>query len=160
MLLSDNLWLDIALVAATMVGWLAFALALVCVLRLRKQAQLTQKLFRRLERNLQVANSSAIGMGKRLIALEQLGITQAPVLSKDAIVKTGSPDFAETLQEAQAPVRDQGHPVTVSRDDGLRDANNLLQAGIKPEEVARRCGISKAEASLLQLMNHQSPSAA
>lgn len=159
MLLSENLWLDMALVAATVVGWLAFALALVCVLRLRKQAQLTQKLFQRLERNLQVTNSSAIGMGKRLIALEQQGNAQAPVLSKDAIVKT-APSFEDRLHEAQAPAGEQRHLVPGNRDDGLRDANSLLQAGVKPEEVARRCGISKAEASLLQLMNHQSPSAA
>lgn len=132
---SDNVWLDVALVGSILISWLALAVALLCYGRLRKQASLTQTLFQRLDHNLQVTNSGSIGMGKRLIELERR-------LSGGADSDVGGNSVAA---EAFTP----------SFDPELADAARLLEAGLPADEVARRCGLSRAEASLMQLMHSQ-----
>jgi len=130
---SGNVWLDVALGGSILISWLALAVALLCYARLRKQAGLTQTLYQRLDHNLQVTNSGSIGMGKRLIELERK-------LSAE-VEADSSPVVAETFK--------------ASFDPELADAARLLEAGLPADEVARRCGLSRAEASLMQLMHSQ-----
>lgn len=129
---SGNVWLDVALVGTILISWVALAIALLCYARLRKQAGLTQTLYQRLDHNLQVTNSGSIGMGKRLIELERQ-LTKADNANAPAAVETVSPSF----------------------DPELADAARLIEAGLPADEVARRCGLSRAEASLMQLMHSQ-----
>lgn len=55
----------------------------------------------------------------------------------------------------------QVSPTTASDKDtppGYREASHLLAAGVSPEEVASRCGLSRAEASLLDALRKRDAS--
>lgn len=137
MALIESAWLEIALMGSLVLSAAAVVLAFSCALRMRKQVGLTQKLFQRLDHNLKVSNSGSIGMGKRLMALEQ------------EIERADLEVASKTLHDAPSAA------VSPVIDDSLKDAASLLHAGVSPDEVARRCGISRAEASLMQLMRSQ-----
>jgi hypothetical protein len=141
-MIASDVWMNFALAGSICISWMAMALALICYARLRKQSVLTQKLYQRLDHNLQTANNGSMGMGKRLIALErnlhEVEMQEAANTSLAAAVPETSNN---SLVEGLAP--------------DLADAVRLLNAGLLPEEVARRCGISRAEASLMQLMHTQ-----
>ena len=129
----------IAVLGSVIVSWVALALALFCMRRQRQQAELTRKLCERLEHDLKLTNSGSIGMGKRLVAMEKnlQDVRIAPVQAQ-----AGS---------APAPVAGKHSLV----DAQYTDAARLFGAGVSVDEVARRCGLSRAEASLIQLMQAQ-----
>lgn len=140
-MIANDVWMDFALAGSIGISWMAMALALVCYARLRKQSYLTQKLYQRLDHNLQITNNGSMGMGKRLIALEH-NLHQVEMQdAANSTVKVSAPTVSNSIVEGLAP--------------DLADAARLLNAGLLPEEVARRCGISRAEASLMQLMHTQ-----
>lgn len=136
--MNSEQWLDMALIGSVVVSWAAVALSLFCIRRQRHQAMLTRKLYERLEHDLQLTNSGSIGMGKRLVAMEK-------ALQKNARQEAPEPKAEPQSQPAySAPV-----------DASYNDAARLLDAGVDTDEVARRCGLSRAEASLMQLMHRQ-----
>lgn len=135
MIVSDSLWVDVLLLSALGLGVVSLGAALLCFSLMRKQATISAGLFQKLEKALQVSESGAVGMGKRLIAIEQ----QLPAVIQGR----------QTVEEKSQPLP------SATLDESLKDALSLLNAGLQPEEVARRCGISKAEASLMKLMRTQ-----
>jgi Protein of unknown function (DUF2802) len=145
--MNSEQWLDMALIGSVVISWAAVALSLFCIRRQRHQAMLTRKLYERLEHDLQLTNSGSIGMGKRLVAMEK-------ALQKNVKQETLEPKAKPQPQPSYSA------PVDVSYNDAAR----LLDAGVDADEVARRCGLSRAEASLMQLMhkqtNQSSPSVA
>ena len=142
-MIASDVWMDFALAGSIGISWMAMALALICYARLRKQSFLTQELYQRLDHNLQTANNGSMGMGKRLIALERnLHQVEMQEAANTSLASAAVPETSNnSLVEGLAP--------------DLADAARLLNAGLLPEEVARRCGISRAEASLMQLMHTQ-----
>lgn len=123
-------WMDIALLGSATISWVAVFMALYCMQRLRKQSQLTQKLYSRLNHGLEVTNSGSIGMGRRLISLEK------------KLVATAS-----KTEENKQQLDGAFEPYTL--------AAQMIDAGVDDAEVARRCGLSRAEASLMQMMHKQ-----
>lgn len=105
---------------------ISIGIAIVALRASHRQLDQVRSSHRRLENELAVSNSAAIGMGNRLIAMEKR-IAQGA--GQSAGVGTSS---------------DQDLPYT--------EANQLFRMGVSVEEVARRCGLSRAEASLLQAM--------
>ncbi len=105
---------------------ISIGIAIVALRASHRQLDQVRSSHRRLENELAVSNSAAIGMGNRLIAMEKR-IAQGA--GQSAVVGTSS---------------DQDLPYT--------EANQLFRMGVSVEEVARRCGLSRAEASLLQAM--------
>ncbi len=142
-MVSENIVLDAIVLSSMILSALSVAIAFACVSRMRKQAALTQKLYQRLDHKLQVSNASAVGVGKRLIALEK------------KLKRAASEDLAAEKKAQATPAAAMSIV-----DDELKDAASLLHAGIDPEEVSRRCGISRAEASLLKMMHSQIHAAA
>jgi uncharacterized protein DUF2802 len=136
--MNSEQWLDVALIGSVVVSWAAVALSLFCIRRQRHQAMLTRKLYDRLEHDLQLTNSGSIGMGKRLVAMEKALQKSA---KQEAVVPKAEP---QSQPSYSAPV-----------DASYNDAARLLDAGVDTDEVARRCGLSRAEASLMQLMHKQ-----
>lgn len=131
--MADFPWEDLVLLCAVLISLLSLAVAGVCLMLLRRQTAALETAQQRLQRELKATQSGAVGMGKRLLLLEQQVAAAVP----------GSP---------VAPAADQAAPIM---NDNLKDAVSLLRAGLTPDEVARRCGISKAEASLMKLMQTQ-----
>ncbi len=125
-------WMDIALLSSVLISWIAVAMALFCLVRLKRQSALTQKLYKRLHRDLSVTNDGSVGMGQRLVAMEK---------RLKQIVKQ-----QRQLTEQAGEVREQQtfEPYT--------QAASLFNCGLDADEVARRCNLSRAEASLLQAM--------
>lgn len=120
-------YLEIALIASLAISLLALILAIISLKATRRQADTTEKLLQKLARDLAVSTSGSVGMGQRLLAMEKrLQTTQQ---KSEKIDVYNDDDFQPYSQAAQ-----------------------LFQMGLDAEEVARRCGLSRAEASLLEVM--------
>ncbi len=131
-------WVEIGVALAFGLSLLANMLALAGLARGRKQARLGASLQEQLEQGMQLINSSSMGMGRKLLHLErQLQDNEIPTLAV-------APETTEARASQAAPM-----------DESLQDAASLLTAGVAPDEVARRCGISRAEAALMKLMHSQ-----
>lgn len=119
--------LEIGLIASLLVGVVALILAFKSLQVARAQQAHTEKLIQKLTRDLAMSNSGTLGMGQRLLAMEKR--LQEPKTSDKKIDYYNDEDFQPYSQAAQ-----------------------LFKLGLDAEEVARRCGLSRAEASLIQMM--------
>ena len=120
-------YLEIALIASLAISLLALILSIISLKATRRQADTTEKLLQKLARDLAASTSGSVGMGQRLLAMEKrLQTTQQ---KSEKIDVYNDDDFQPYSQAAQ-----------------------LFQMGLDAEEVARRCGLSRAEASLLEVM--------
>jgi len=129
--------MDLALIGSVAISWIAVSAALYAMFRVRRQAALTEKLYRRLSHDMQVANSGSMGMGKRLLSLE-----------RSLLDTSRKQELMETKAEQAA--------VTELDEVPYAQASLLLNAGLDADDVAKRCGLSRAEASLMALMQtHQ-----
>ena len=136
----------------------------------RKNQALQQKLLR-LEREFKVANGSAIGMGQHLIALEkqlyqqQYQVqTQAQVQTPQNSVPTAAATEADSVS-AEPPesssLKVQSQEASAASEEEISssiydDARRALANGRTVSEVAKQCGLSYAEVSLLQALSKQS----
>jgi Protein of unknown function (DUF2802) len=119
--------IEIALIASLALSLLALFIAVMSLKSSRKQAVNNEKLLQKLMRDLAASNSGSVGMGQRLIAMEK------------------------RLQNTQK----QSEKIDIYNDDEFQpysQAAQMFQMGLDAEEVARRCGLSRAEASLLEVM--------
>jgi hypothetical protein len=82
-------------------------------------------------RDLAASNSGSVGMGQRLMAMEKR--LQSGPQKSEKIDYYNDEEFQPYSQAAQ-----------------------LFKMGIECDEVARRCGLSRAEASLLEMMQKNS----
>ncbi len=119
--------LEIELLGSLLLSVIALAVALKSLASSRQQALQTEKLFQRLTRELTVSASGSVGMGQRLLSMEKRLQAAPPTTQK--IDYHNDEDFQPYSQAAQ-----------------------LFKLGLDSEEVARRCGLSRAEASLIQMM--------
>ncbi len=125
--------MELALIGSVVISWIAVAAALTAMLRVRRQSALTEKLYRRLNHDLQVANSGSVGMGKRLLSVER--------------------SLQDTSRKQEVLETKTQRQTTNDLDEvPFAQANLLLNAGLAVEDVAKRCGLSRAEVSLMELM--------
>lgn len=123
--------LEWGLIASLTTSVLALLVALVSLSKSRKQAVITGKLLERLTREVTASNSGTVGMGQRLMAMEKR--LQAGLQKTEKIDVHQDEEF-----------------------QSYSDAAQLFKMGFDAEEVARRCGLSRAEASLLEVMQKAS----
>lgn len=119
--------IEIALIASLALSLLALLIAIISLKATRRQAADNEKLLQKLMRDLAASNSGSVGMGQRLLAMEK------------------------RLQTTQK----QSEKIDIYNDDEFQpysQAAQMFQMGLDVEEVARRCGLSRAEASLLEVM--------
>lgn len=124
------IFLESGVVVCLLLSATALVIAIVYAKRSQQQLQASAELMEKISRDLAVANAGAVGMGQRLIALEK---------------RLREQEAQPSLQ----PVDDY------SGDDEFRtytEAVRLFRSGLSSEEVARRCGLSRAEASLMEVM--------
>jgi hypothetical protein len=119
--------LEIGLLVSFLTSVLALIVAFKSLRVARAQQANTEKLIQKLTRDLAMSNSGSVGMGQRLLAMEKR--LQEPQTSDQKIDYYNDEDFQPYSQAAQ-----------------------LFKLGLDAEEVARRCGLSRAEASLIQMM--------
>lgn len=119
--------LEIGLIISLLLSVVALAVALKSLGATRQQQQQAEKLYQRLSKELAASSSGTLGMGQRLLAMEKR-LQAAPAPAKK-IDYYNDEDFQPYSQAAQ-----------------------LFKMGLDSEEVARRCGLSRAEASLIQVM--------
>lgn len=130
----ENYWLIITgALAVLSISSLLVALSSRRSVRLLEEQ--IQQLEQRTQREMLMLNSSAVGVGKRVVALNKQ-LKDIDEHAKQAPASEPSP----------RPV-DQAPEVT-----SMSDAEKLLLAGVEPEIVAKRCDISQAEASLMKIM--------
>ena len=119
--------MEIGLLLSLFFSCFAMAIAFICLKRVQQQAQATEKLLQKAMREIAASTSGSVGMGQRLIAMEKRLQTQDKKTEK--IDYYNDEEFQPYSQAAQ-----------------------LFKMGIDCDEVARRCGLSRAEASLLEMM--------
>ena len=115
----------IALVAAVGVAMLALLLAVIAVRQGNQATRQSRQALARLERELALLQSGAVGMGQRIMAMESRKNTPVDTSGGDSRLKPYS------------------------------EASHLLSLGVDRDEVANRCGLSRAEASLLDALRHK-----
>ena len=126
------------MIAAAVFAVISMISLYLAIKSLRSNRLLSEQLQRHIERSQRevlMLNNSAVGIGKRVVALDQ------------ELNKLKSNSVAEKESSAETETLEKGFP-----DCGLSDAQKLLNAGVAPEEVAKRCDISQAEANLMNLM--------
>lgn len=124
--------LEIGLIICSVVSVLALAIALIAFNRIRQQAVDTEKLIQRLTREVAASSSGSVGMGQRLLAMEKR-LQAAGEKKPEKIDYYNDDEFQPYSQAAQ-----------------------MFKMGMDADEVARRCGLSRAEASLLEMMQRSS----
>jgi hypothetical protein len=119
--------LEIGLIVSLSISIVALIISIKSVTGARQQQAQMEKLFQRLSKELALANSGSVGMGQRLLSMEKR--LQSAPQAANKIDYYNDEDFQPYSQAAQ-----------------------LFKMGLDSEEVARRCGLSRAEASLIEMM--------
>lgn len=156
-------WLDAGLVEAGLVAALFISVcgllvAVVAILSLRRQAGIAAVQIARLEQELALLNSGAVGLGKRLLALEQnVRQTQRqPTQPQPQYQPEPQPQYQPQYHQPQPEPPTPPAPAPVyAEGSSYSDATRLLSMGLDADEVARRCGLSRSEVALMQLMAAQ-----
>ncbi|MCE3251556.1 MAG: hypothetical protein K0Q67_566 [Cellvibrio sp.] len=125
-------FLETGLLICAIVSVLALVVALLSLQRVRQQAGANEKLVQKLMREVAASSSGSVGMGQRLLAMEK---------------------------RLQANATKQSEKIDYYNDDEFQpysQAAQMFKMGMDCDEVARRCGLSRAEASLLEMMQKSS----
>jgi hypothetical protein len=122
---------EIGLLTSLVISLIALVFSLISLRRVREQAGATEKLIHKLMRDVAVSSSGSVGMGQRLLAMEKR--LQSDTKKPEKIDYYNDDEFQPYSQAAQ-----------------------MFKMGMDCDEVARRCGLSRAEASLLEMMQKSS----
>ena len=124
--------LEIGLSASAIISVIALVIAVLSLKHVRRQADANEKLIQKLMREVAASSSGSVGMGQRLLAMEK---------------------------RLQANAAKQPEKIDYYNDDEFQpysQAAQMFKMGMDCDEVARRCGLSRAEASLLEMMQKSS----
>ena len=122
--------LGICLAICLLLSAIALAVVFKSVKFVREQKQKSDQAYDRLSKEVSVSNASAVALGQRLLAIEkrlQASSNQTPTPQK--MDYYNDENFLSYSQAAE-----------------------LFKMGLDADEVARRCGLSRAETSLIQMM--------
>lgn len=120
--------MEMGLLATAVVSFVALVVAFLSLKHVRHQAVANEKLIQKLMREVAASSNGAVGMGQRLLAMEK---------------------------RLQANAAKQPEKIDYYNDDEFQpysQAAQMFKMGMDCDEVARRCGLSRAEASLLEMM--------
>ena len=123
----NGLWLDISMVAVAFISALALCVSVVSVVLQRQLSRDIHERIKLLRLDIASMSSGSVGVGKRLQEVEKK-LTQK--------------------KEVCSTVSEQGY-------EPYSQATRLLDSGANIDDVARSCGITRAEAELMGLMHKQ-----
>jgi hypothetical protein len=123
--------MEIGLLVCCALSVVALVIAYVSLQLVRKQAGDNERLIQKLMRDVAASSSGSVGMGQRLLAMEKR--LHADAKKPEKIDYYNDDEFQPYSQAAQ-----------------------MFKMGMDCDEVARRCGLSRAEASLLEMMQKSS----
>lgn len=124
--------LEIGLSVSAVISVIALIIAVLSLKHVRRQADANEKLIQKLMREVAASSSGSVGMGQRLLAMEK---------------------------RLQANATKPAEKIDYYSDDEFQpysQAAQMFKMGMDCDEVARRCGLSRAEASLLEMMQKSS----
>ena len=135
---------------------IACILSTLALLRSQQKSRSLQQKLCRLEHDLRVANTSAIGMGQQVISLEKKIKQQShtlaqPIAHQESIAEppTLNPSH-ETHVQSSGLEADQSDSLSA-----YDQARHFLSQGKDVDDVAKQCGLSYAEVSLLQTLGRK-----
>lgn len=133
---------------STTVAAIAVTVGLLLVLLLwqsRRRMNRLQQQLARVQHDLLVANSSAIGMGQQLLALEKKG----QVSRKKSVPLAAEKPVKLTVVDT--PVHPSAHTYSSMPSNEIYETSRqLLAEGVDIEEVIKRSGLSYSEVSLMK----------
>ena len=124
--------LEMGLSASAVISVIALLIAVLSLRHVRRQADANEKLIQKLMREVAASSSGSVGMGQRLLAMEKR-LQASAAKPAEKIDYYNDDEFQSYSQAAQ-----------------------MFKMGMDCDEVARRCGLSRAEASLLEMMQKSS----
>lgn len=124
--------LEMGLLASSIVSVIALVIAILSLKHVRRQADANEKLVQKMMREVAASSSGSVGMGQRLLAMEKR-LQASETKPAEKIDYYNDDEFQSYSQAAQ-----------------------MFKMGMDCDEVARRCGLSRAEASLLEMMQKTS----
>ena len=133
-ILSQMTSLEAVLVGVVVVSWVAVMLAMISLVKVKRQEAVVRASMQELKRTVDIGNSGLMGMGRKLLSIEKnmqrvkRQVPEAQPASKD----TSTPDIGH-----------KGH---------YRQADTLLAQGLSVAQVASTTGMSQAEINLLALL--------
>jgi hypothetical protein len=113
----------------------------------RKAIALTRKMDR-LQHDLRVANSSAIGMGQQLLCLEKQLHSQQQEIKQSSKEKSVKLTVVDKHQSSQSLDTDNELPA----DAVYEKSRQLLAQGVDIKEVIKQSGLSYSEVSLMKTL--------
>ena len=124
--------LEVGLIIGLLLSVIALAVAIKSLLVAKDQQAQFDKMAERLSHEIALSTTGIVNIGQRLITVEKR-------LLADSI--------------PPIPPQKMDDPASESEDSqAYSQAAQLFRLGVDCEEVARRCGLSRAEASLIQAM--------
>ncbi len=142
-------------IAITVIASLALALNIVLWRKLVKMQSIYDRELKHSQKELQLITQTHIGMGKKFLEMEkQLKrlLTQQSLLH----AQTNNKEPSESKQKPSIEAERAAEQTTKAENQGsYNNAVNLFKQGYSAEEVAARCGLSKAETSLMALVNRE-----
>jgi len=122
--------LEVGLMVGLLFSVIALVIAVKSLLLARRLQVEAETSSRRLAREIALSTAGTVAMGQRLLAMEKrLQAENVPAPAAQKIDYYNNEDFQPYSQAAQ-----------------------LFTMGLDCEEVARRCGLSRAETALIQMM--------
>jgi hypothetical protein len=118
----------------------------------RKTNALTRKMDR-LQHDLRVANSSAIGMGQQLLSLEKKLHSQKQAAQKQDIQQTAKEKSVKlTVVDKHQASQSLANDTDLPADAVYEKSRQLLAQGVDIKEVIKQSGLSHSEVSLMKTL--------
>ncbi|MGH1440384.1 MAG: DUF2802 domain-containing protein [Cellvibrionaceae bacterium] len=127
---------------------LACIVSFFVLLRGYQRNKALNKKLTRLEHDLRIANSSAIGMGQQLIAMEKQLSEKSITITNASVTASEKSNNTEQLSIPKANATSPHQETSI-----YDQARQSLAQGLEVGEIAKQCGLSFAEVSLLKSLS-------
>ncbi|BFM11769.1 hypothetical protein R50072_19220 [Simiduia litorea] len=129
--------LEVILVGVVAMSWIAIALAMTSVAKVRRQEILVREGLEDLRRAIHTSNSGLVGMGRKLLSIE-----------KNVAVKNAGKTTAKHAKTAASDT----HYTIPKAESRYAQAANMVNQGLSVAQVAAATGMSQAEVNLLAML--------